>query len=82
MKRDNFSSEPFSTALYFQDQLQNRYWEVLVTQLSCDDYSLAPRQCLQYLTGMTGTLVSFNWFNAEAPYHLSDQVPYRCDEIL
>jgi hypothetical protein len=57
-----------------QGQLQNRYWEVLVTQLSCEDVTLAPSQCLQYFAGITGTIESFNWQNIEAPFHLSDQV--------
>ena len=67
--------ETATSEIIFQltDQLQNRYWEILVTQLGCTDDSLAPRQCLQYFTGISGTLASFNWFNLEAPYHLANQ---------
>lgn len=53
--------------------MQNRYWEILVTQLACDDVTLAPGQCLQYFTGICGILENFNWHNAEAPFHLADQ---------
>ena len=61
-------------SLSFQGTLQNRYWEIQVTQLSCSDPNLAPGGCLQYHTGHTGVIESFNWQNTDAKYHLANQV--------
>lgn len=37
-----------------------RKWKIKVTQIECDSMSRAPEGCLQYYTGSTGTISSFN----------------------
>lgn len=37
-----------------------RKWKIKVTQIECDSMSRAPPGCLQYYTGSTGTIASFN----------------------
>merc|ERR1712193_571694 len=37
-----------------------RKWKIKVTQIECDSMSLAPPGCLQYYTGSSGTITSFN----------------------
>ncbi|CAK1554102.1 unnamed protein product [Leptosia nina] len=38
-----------------------RRWNMRLTQLGCDCPGLAPNGCLQYYTGRTGTITSFNY---------------------
>ena len=47
-----------------------------MTQLSCSDPNLAPGGCLQFHTGHTGVIESFNWQNTDAKYHLANQVDW------
>jgi hypothetical protein len=75
MENDDLSKENIiNYSSYFQGTLQNRYWEIQVTQLSCSDPNLAPGGCLQYHTGHTGVIESFNWQNTDAKFHLANQV--------
>lgn len=39
----------------------NREWKIKVTQYECDSPALAPEGCLQYYTGISGNVSSFNW---------------------
>jgi hypothetical protein len=39
----------------------NRQWTIAVYQLPCDHNYDAPQDCLQYFTGVTGTITSFNF---------------------
>jgi len=49
---------------------QNRYWEILVSQYSCGS-RLAPHSgCLQYFTGVSGRIESYNYQNPDAPFLL------------
>jgi hypothetical protein len=75
IEHDDLSKENIiNYSSYFQGTLQNRYWEIQVTQLSCSDPNLAPGGCLQYHTGHTGVIESFNWQNTDAKFHLANQV--------
>ena len=53
-------------------------WRIKVLQYSCDSPVLAPEGCLQYFTGVSGTVSSFNFKtedntnNAEYPNHIAD----------
>ncbi|XP_046638127.1 uncharacterized protein LOC124316306 [Daphnia pulicaria] len=38
-----------------------RAWNILISMIPCDSANLAPMDCLQYFTGRTGTVKSFNW---------------------
>ena len=38
-----------------------RSWRIKVMQYECGSASLAPEGCLQYFTGITGNVSTFNW---------------------
>merc|ERR1712241_322964 len=38
-----------------------RKWNILVTMIECSSKRCPPRGCLQYFTGPTGTVTSFNY---------------------
>ena len=52
-----------------------RYWSMLITQIPCSSAMLhtASPGCRQYLTGVTGTLQSFNFANTNNPQLLQGQ---------
>ena len=39
----------------------SRSWRIKITQYSCSSPALAPEGCLQYFTGISGNVSSFNW---------------------
>jgi len=39
----------------------SRQWKIRITQYTCDSVERAPEGCLQYLTGISGNVSSFNW---------------------
>jgi len=43
----------------------NRYWSIQVTQISCKSPWRAPVDCLQWYTGITGTIKSFNFASGQ-----------------
>ena len=49
----------------------SRMWEIKVTQLACNAYG-PPPGCLQWLTGVTGQLASFNFIPTN-DNHLANQ---------
>ena len=53
--------------------LLSRYWSMLITQIPCAKGMLqtADPGCRQYLTGITGTLQSFNFANTNNPQLLA-----------
>ena len=53
--------------------LQSRYWSMLITQIPCSKGMLhtADPGCRQFLTGITGTLQSFNFANTNNPQLLA-----------
>ena len=54
-----------------------RTWKIKVSQISCNDPNKPPENCLQYFTGTTGTVASYNWNNGAGP-HLADQDYTNC----
>merc|ERR1711899_302870 len=38
----------------------NRFWKILVQRIACDSPDLPPAGCLQYFTGLSGLITSFN----------------------
>ena len=40
---------------------QSRQWRVKVTQIPCGTPSTPPQFCLQYFTGVSGTISSYNF---------------------
>ncbi len=61
-----------------------REWDIKVTQHSCTSNVAGPDGCLQYFTGTSGTIASFNFpttasaITATASSHLSDQLYTMC----
>merc|ERR1712038_570871 len=39
-------------------------WKIKVSQIECSSVSKAPSDCDQYLTGISGNVISFNWYGA------------------
>ena len=60
-------------AFTFGSQTISRYWDIKVTQLECNNRSKPASGCLQYFTGTTGRIETFNFQNSAAPQHLHDQ---------
>ena len=60
-------------AFTFGTQSISRFWEIKVTQLECTNRSKPPSGCLQYFTGTTGRIETFNFQNSGTPQHLHDQ---------
>ena len=54
-----------------------RTWKILVTQILCSSRTLPPTGCLQYHTGTTGQMRSFN-FLATSYQHLNEQYYKIC----
>jgi len=42
-----------------------REWRIRITQYECSSPSAAPEGCLQYFTGISGQVSSFNWKNED-----------------
>ncbi|XP_059099771.1 uncharacterized protein LOC131893679 isoform X2 [Tigriopus californicus] len=60
-----------------------RQWNIKVTQYACGDENGGPDGCLQYFTGTTGTVSSYNFPTQAAvldssPTHLSSQTQTMC----
>jgi len=55
-----------------------RRWKIKVSMIECDSLSLPPQGCLQYHTGATGTVKSFNWDDSTAYEHLNNQHYRAC----
>lgn len=59
-------------------------WRVKVSQIACSSENKAPAGCLQYYTGVTGTIKSFNWVDgsgacaATGGCHLQSQDYVAC----
>merc|ERR1719418_403861 len=45
----------------FQNAFTDRGFEIKATQIKCNDRNRAPAGCLQYHTGSTGRITTFNW---------------------
>jgi len=71
------SSEAVLTAVF--TGTNNRKWKIKVSQVICDGRTNPPGGCLQYHTGTTGTVRSFNFLAASGSYlHLADQYYKVC----
>ncbi|XP_059087690.1 uncharacterized protein LOC131884071 [Tigriopus californicus] len=60
-----------------------REWDIKVTQYNCGDEQGGPDGCLQYFTGTTGTVASFNFLTTSPTVeptttHLSSQIQTMC----
>lgn len=48
----------------------DRLWSIKVSQIPCDEGYEAPTGCLQYYTGLSGQVWSFNFLNSANPQYL------------
>jgi len=61
----------------FQGTAFQRTWDIKVTQVECTNPGAPPDTCLQYHTGLTGRITTFN-YNAAGDNHLNNQVYSVC----
>merc|ERR1711899_513401 len=55
----------------------SRKWDIKVAQIPCSQTYSPPAGCLQYSTGMTGQITTFNFANSAGP-HLPNQNYQHC----
>merc|ERR1719211_827094 len=55
-----------------------RTWQIRVDQISCGALNTPPHGCVQYFTGVSGTLTSFNFGNTDDYHHLAEQYYSIC----
>jgi len=55
-----------------------RKWKIKVSMIECNSLQKPPQGCLQYHTGTTGTVSSFNWQDSTAYEHLQSQSYNAC----
>ena len=75
-------NEPEDTvdiAFTFDPDLKDstRSWDIKVTQIPCGAIYAAPNDCLQYFTGLTGTIKTFN-FDDPSDNHLPNHEYSAC----
>ena len=57
------------------DSDSTREWNIHISQILCSDPHKPPQGCLQYFTGTTGNIASYNF---QGGTHLANQVNYCC----
>merc|ERR1719245_892205 len=72
----NGASDSATLALAFSGDSSIRQWEIKVSQIPCGAWA-PPDGCLQWNTGLTGRLTSFNWLDTGSS-HLADQQYTQC----
>jgi len=71
---DSSTSTASSMKLVGTGSLHSRYWKIRVSQISCGTISTPPHGCLQYMTGVSGAVYSFNYGkSADKGHHLISQ---------
>ena len=56
----------------FDGTATSQTWDIKATQVECSNPSSAPSGCLQFETGLTGRIETFN-FSPTADNHLNNQ---------
>jgi len=71
---DSSSSTANSMALVGTGTTTSRYWNIRVSQIPCGTIYTPPQGCLQYMTGFSGEVYSFNYGkSADTNHHLISQ---------
>jgi len=71
--RDNDATATIEFSFDGDDNMM-RMWEIKVSQITCNADHAPPSRCLQYHTGLTGTITTFNWMgNGNIEQHLANQ---------
>jgi len=71
------SSDSANLALAFSGTNTNRKWDIKVAQIPCGARYAPPNGCLQYQTGITGQITTFNFPTTSGP-HLPSQDYSHC----
>merc|ERR1712241_667598 len=71
------SSDTATLAFAFTGSSTSRKWDIKVAQIPCSQTYSPPAGCLQYSTGMTGQITTFNFANSAGP-HLPNQNYQHC----
>ena len=61
----------FGTNVGTPTSTSDRFWSIRVMQIPCWTKHQAEEGCRQYLTGISGTVYSFNWNNVNSPQLLA-----------
>lgn len=71
------SSDSATLALAFSGASTQRKWEIKVAQIPCGQQYTPPNGCLQWHTGLTGQITTFNFADSNG-YHLRNQDYSAC----
>merc|ERR1712223_2175836 len=55
----------------------NRFWKILVQRIACDSPDLPPAGCLQFFTGLSGSITSFNGARMGNAHQMIQNQQYR-----
>merc|ERR1712102_149293 len=55
----------------------NRFWKILVQRIACDSPDLPPAGCLQFFTGLSGLITSFNGARMNNAQQMIENQQYR-----
>merc|ERR1712156_190866 len=55
----------------------NRFWKILVQRIACDSPDLPPAGCLQFFTGLSGLITSFNGARMNNAQQMIQNQQYR-----
>merc|ERR1711923_158322 len=55
----------------------NRFWKILVQRIACDSPDLPPAGCLQFFTGLSGLITSFNGARMNNAHRMIQNQQYR-----
>ena len=63
------------SASWSPERPNNNNWNILISQISCQAAWAPPPGCLQYFTGVTGQISSYNF---QGGLHLANQLYTNC----
>ena len=63
------------TASWSPERANNNYWNILISQIPCGEPWAPPPGCLQFFTGVTGQISSYNF---QGGLHLANQLYTAC----
>jgi len=58
-------------------EVGNRFWKILVQRIACDSPDLPPAGCLQFFTGLSGMITSFNGARMGDAHQMIQNQQYR-----
>ena len=73
MEMGHTAASTATVTFTFSGTSTTRVWEIKATQIPCGASYGPPDGCLQYHTGLTGRITTFNWLETTTPQHLALQ---------